>query len=58
MQHDTDYYLNQAQSLATKANSWTTTSMENQAQLALAYSMMAVAHELQIQRLKGDAKSR
>jgi hypothetical protein len=58
MAHDTDYYPNQAQSLAAKANSWTTTSMELQAQLAVAYSMMAVARDLQAQRSSALATGR
>lgn len=50
MEHDTDYYLGQAKSLAIKANSRSTVTQEIEAQLSLAYAMMAVAREMQIQR--------
>lgn len=51
MNYDTDYYLNQANFLAIEAKGWNPQTAESRSQLALAYAMMAVAREMQAQRL-------
>lgn len=50
MQFTTENLLDKAHHFASKADSWSDTSKETQAQLAVAYALMALARELQQQR--------